>query len=259
MSYRTFPDKPELHVGDLADPAQMNACFDGIQAELEDRTAAAIVDGVVAGMVCSIHGDAVDIAEGQAYVSGLLFTGNTSVVFDASDPAGTYYVFIDPANLAAPYAKSQSPPAGGKLALCSVEWDGSGLTNLTDLRPMGLRPACLRFSVAGSAASGPVAYSVLDRDLWIENVQMVLAATGSSGTTTVDVHVGAAGGEPVSIFTDQSRRPSIQGGAPDYSVATSGVPDTNRLAGAGQVLRVDVDAAATGAAGLGVIVKARYV
>lgn len=258
MSYRTFPDKPVLHVGDLADPAQMNACFDGIQTELEDRTAAAVLDGVAAGLVCSIGGTAVDIAAGEAYVSGMLFVGSASVAFDADDPAGTYYIFIDPANLAAPYVKSQSPPGAGKLALCSVEWDGSSLSGLTDLRPMGLRPTCLRFTVAGSLAPGPIAYSVLDRDLWIESVQVTLATTGSAGTTTVDVHIGAAGAEPATIFADQARRPSIPSGAPSYSVAVSGPPDTNRQASAGQVLRVDLDAAATEAAGLGVIVKARY-
>jgi len=258
MSYRTFPDKPVLHVGDLADPAQMNACFDGIQAELEDRTAAALLDGVAAGLACTIHGTAVDIAVGQAYVSGLLFTGGASLGFGAEEPAGTYYICIDPSNLAAPYTKSQSPPGAGKLALCSVRWDGSGLSDLADLRPLGLKPACLRFSIAGAVSAGPIAYGILDRDLWVEDVQMMLAQTGSAGQTVVDVHIGNPGGEPTSIFTDQSRRPSIESAAPSYSLAVSGPPDTNRQATAGQVLRVDVDAAATEAAGLGLIIRARY-
>ena len=75
---------------------------------------------------------------------------------------------------------------------------------------------------------------------------------------TVDVHVGNAGADPASIFTDQARRPSIASGAAIYTVGVSGVPDTNRSATAGQVVRVDIDAAATGAAGLAVVVRGRY-
>jgi hypothetical protein len=258
MSYGTFPDKPTLHVGDLADPAQMNAAFDGLQAEFEDRTAAGHLDGVVAGMACTINGAAVAVASGQAYVGGMLFTGGASVGFGSGDPAGTYYVHIDPATLTAPYVKSASPPGAGKLALCSVSWDGSALSAPADMRPMGVVAVCLRFSVPGAVSTGAVAHAILDRDLWIEDVRIMLAGSGSANATTVDVHVGNAGANPASIFTDQARLPTIASGAAVYSVGVSGAPDTNRSASAGQVLRVDVDAAATGATGLAVIVRGRY-
>jgi hypothetical protein len=258
MSYGTFPDKPTLHVGDLADPAQMNAAFNGIQAELEDRGAAGHLDGVLAGMAFTINGAMVAIASGQSYVGGLLFTGGASVGFTAGDTAGTYYVYIDPANLAAPYVKNTTAPGLGKLALCSVSWNGSALSGLVDMTPKGIVGAALRFSVVGNIAPGAAAYTVLDRDLWIDDVRVVVAASGSSGATTVDVHVGNAGAEPASIFTDQTRRPSVASGAAVYTVGISGMPDTNRSASAGQVLRVDVDAAATGASGLAVVVRGRY-
>lgn len=260
MSYGTFPDKPTLHVGDLADPAQMNAAFDGIQAEFEDRGAVGHLDGVVAGLACSISGTNVAIASGQAYVGGLLFTGGASVGFTSSDAAGTYYVYIDPSNLTAPYTKSTSAPGAGKLALCSVSWDGSAtLSALAELAAQGLVAACLRFDVAGTVSTGVVGQMVIDRDLWIEDVEILLAASGSANSTTVDVHVGNAGADPASIFTDQTRRPTLASGSAVYSVATSGVPDTNRSATAGQVLHVDVDAAASGASGLAVVVRGRYV
>jgi hypothetical protein len=258
MSYGTFPDKPTLHVGDLADPAQMNAAFDGLQAELEDRSAAGHLDGIVAGMACTINGAMVGIASGQSYVGGLLFTGGASVGFGAGDVAGTYYVYVDASNLTAPYAKSTSAPGAGKLALCSVSWNGSALSGLADLTPKGVVAASLRFSVNGNLGAGLAAYAIVDRDLWIDDVRIAVAASGSSGTTTVDVHVGNAGADPASIFTDQARRPSIASGAAVYTVGISGAPDTNRSASAGQVLRVDVDAAATGAAGLAVVVRGRY-
>ncbi len=258
MSYATFADKPVLQVGDLADPAQMNAAFDGIQSEFEDRCAAAWLDGVVAGLECTINGTAVDIAAGAAYVQGLLFTGGASVGFDAADPAGTYYVYIASADTNAPYKKSTSQPGAGNLVLCTVQWDGSALSNLQDLRPWGLVPTALRFTVAGAVSAGTVGYAVLDRDMWIEDVQVMLADTGTDGTTVVDVHVGDAGAEPASIFSDQTRRPQLESTAANYSVAVSGTPDTGRKAAAGQILRVDVDQAATDAAGLAVVVRGRY-
>lgn len=258
MSYSTFPDKPELQVGDVADPAQMNAAFDGIQSEFEDRTAAALLDGVVAGMACSINGTAVDIGAGQAYVQGLLFTGGASVAFEASDAAGTYYVYIASSDPAAPYKKSTAQPGAGNLVLCCVDWDGSALSNLVDLRVWGLVPACLRFTVAGTVAAGSIGYSVVDRPLWIEDVRIMLADTGSAGSTVVDVHVGDSGAAPQSIFADQSRRPELDSSAANFSVAVSGVPDTNRKASSGQVVAVDVDQAATDAAGLAVIIRGRY-
>ena len=258
MSYASFPNKPVLQVGDLADPSQMNAAFDGIQSEFEDRSAAGWLDGVVAGLGCSINGSAVDIASGTAYVQGLLFTGGASVGFDASDAAGTYYIYIASGDTAAPYKKSASKPGAGNLVLCSVEWDGSALSNLVDLRPWGLLPASLCFSAAGAVSAGTVALGVLDRDIWIEDVQIMLADTGSSGTTTVDVHIGDAGAEPASIFSDQTRRPQLASTAANYSVAVSGEPDTNRKATVGQVVRVDVDEAAADAAGLAVVIRGRY-
>ncbi len=261
MSYSEFANKPVLSVGDLADPAQMNAAFDGLQDEFEARMSAWALDGVLAGMECSIAatGTEVQIASGQAYVSGKRFTGGASVGFSAADAAGTYYIYVDPADEASPYKKAAAQPGAGKLALCSVSWDGSALSGLEDLRPWGIVRACLRFSVAGAVSAGTVAVSVLDRDMWIERVDITLADTGSDGTTIVDVHIGDAGGEPASIFADQTRRPQLSSADPNFSVAQSGAPDTNRLAQAGQVMRVDVDSAATGASGLGVVIVARYV
>ncbi|MCD6351691.1 MAG: hypothetical protein J7M26_06195 [Armatimonadetes bacterium] len=256
MSYSTFADKPELHFGDPADPAQMNAAFDGLQAEFEDRSQATWLDGVVAGLACSINGSAVDIAQGQAYVAGLLFTGGASVDFTGA-ASGDYWVYLDSADLADPYKKSTSQPGGGKLLLCQVRWDGTSLSDLVDLRPWGLQPARLCFSVAGALSAGTVAYAVLDRNFWIEDVRIMLADTGSAGTTTVDVHVGDAGAEPATLFSDQARRPSLDSSAAAYSVAASGAPDTNRHATAGQVVRVDVDSAATDAAGLAVVIRGR--
>jgi hypothetical protein len=258
MSYQTFPDKPVLRVGDLADPAQMNAAFDGLQSEFEERSAAAWLDGVVAGLECALAGSEVSIASGQAYVQGLLFSGGASVVFSSQDPPGTYFVYVDPADLANPYHKTSAPPGAGKLVLASVVWDGSDLSELTDLRPWGLVPACLRFTVGGAVSPGALGYAILERNFWIEDVLLMLAAPGTAGSTIVDVHVGPAGAEPATIFADQARRPQLSSGAPGYSVAASGPPDTNRRASAGRVLRVDVDAAATGAAGLAVVVRGRY-
>ncbi len=258
MTYQAFPNKPRLHVGDLADPAQMNAAFDGLQAEIEDRSAAGLLEGVTAGMVCAIDGKAVNIGVGQAYAQGALFTGGASVAFGAEDVAGVYYVYIDSGDLGSPYKKSTVQPGAGKLLLGKVAWDGISLGDFADLRVWGLRPARLAFSVAGAVSVGVVGYTVLDRNFWIEDVRIMLADTGSAESTVVDVHVGDAGAEPASVFNEQGLRPEIDSAAADYSMAASGVPDTNRRAQDGQVLRVDVDAAAPGAVGLAVVVRGRY-
>lgn len=259
MSYTEFDGKPTLKAGDLADPDQMNDAFDGIQAEFEDRMEAHVLNGVISGMDCSINGTQVDIAAGEAYCDGKRYSGSASVTFSAADASGTYYIYIDPTDDASPYKKATSDPGAGYLVLATVDWDGSStLSNLVDLRPWGLLPAAIRFSVVGALSTGTVGWQIIERNFWIEDVQILVGTTGTAGNTTVDVHVGDAGAAPSTIWSDASDRPSVAYTDADYSTATSGTPDTNRKATAGQIVQVVLDEVATGASDLAVVIRGRY-
>jgi len=92
-------------------------------------------------------------------------------------------------------------------------------------------------------ADAATAY-VLPRDATIAAVYILCADAGTSGSTIVDIHLNG-----VSIFTDQNQRPTL---AYDEDVAV-GIPDVTAVT-AGDVLSLDIDAVATGASGLTVLI-----
>ena len=95
-----------------------------------------------------------------------------------------------------------------------------------------------------SAVTAVPEYFVMPRDSTIDKVIAVLANTGSSGTTTVDVNLSGT-----TIFTTQANRPLITAGG---ARSSSGVPDVVTLH-AGDLITLDIDSAAVGASGLTVI------
>jgi hypothetical protein len=211
-------------------------------------------------MGCTIDGTDVAIAAGRAYVSGKRYGGGAAVDFTGQS-SDTYYVYIDGADDGSPYQAKTSVPTSGELTLCTVDWDGvDTLSNLDEgAKVLGVQALDLAVALPGTVSTGVQAVLPVTHDLWIESVQIALSDNGgTSGATTVDVHLGADGAKGSSIFTTQANRPSLAHDAADYTLAVSDAPDGDRKPDAGEHLVVEVDEVA-GAPGadLTVIIKAR--
>jgi len=262
MSYKQFADKLTAATDEFITPAPFNAMEDGLQAEFEDRMQVQTTAGVVSGFAPTIDGTDVAIAAGEAYADGLRFAGNSTVSFDGEDAADTWYIIIDSSAYAtAPYVKTTTKPDddGADLLLAQVDWDGSTtLSNLEDLRRWGVEVAVIRCFDQATVETGTLYLLVCERDLFIEGVDPVCSDTGSAGSTIVDVHGGTPPTAPVTIYTAQARRPYVGSDAAAYVVGTGGEPNGTRKFSKGDVLTIEVDAAATGAQNLGVAVRVRY-
>jgi hypothetical protein len=240
----------------LIGASNLNPMQAGIMTEIETRTHL-LLDGVTDGFDTAISGSDVNVAAGTAYCAGKRYSGLGVVDFSTA-VAGTYYVYIDPTNDAAPYQKGASVPSGA-LALCSVVSAGGGsLSTLIDLSLHGLLPWDPPPIYVPTVTVSELCSFPLGRPVCIEAVYTALENPGSSGSTTVDVLACASGGTPTTIFLTSGRRPTIASGTAAYSSAASGLPDGLRIQGKGNVLKIAVAAAATGASGLSVTIVGRY-
>lgn len=239
----------------------LNAWEDGAQTEMEERMEALALNGIESGCAPSISTTNISIATGVMWIEGLRFEpAPSTVAFTAGDGANTYYIYGDPTDTGSPYKKATADPGAGYMVLCTVDWNGSDtLSNLIDLRPWGLLSADMVIAIPGTVATGVQAVIPIARNLWIESVQIAMSDNGdTSGSTTVDVHLGADGSKGDSIFTTQARRPTLAYDTADYTLGVSGVPDGDRLPDAGEHLVVEVDeVAGTAGADLTVTIKAR--
>jgi hypothetical protein len=261
MAYKSFDNKKVWTTGEEVPAATLNAWEDGVQDEMEERLEAVTGAGVYSGMAASIDGTSVDIATGDAYAGGKRFTGSDSVAFAGGDTAGTYYIFVDSSDETTPYDKSDSKPAddGADLLLASVAWDGAALTSLTDLRRWGIDRNRITVFEPGTVTTGVKLLLRVERDLFVESVYGVQSNNGSAGTTSVDVHAGAAGSAPTTIFGAEADRVIIAHDATDYTPVAAGEPAAaSRKLSAGDLLLIEVDGAATGAQDLGVTIAVRY-
>ena len=212
-----------------------------------------LLNGVKSGMAPTISTTNIAIASGVGHCEGVWFTGDTSVAF-AGAAADDYWVYADPAD--GGYKKATSDPGDGYLVLCQVTWNGTDtLSALVDLRAFGLVPwECVLFKT-GAVAADVLAVVPVARDVFIEGARIVCGNTGgTSGSTIVDVHNGAT-----TIFTTQSRRPTLAYTEADWTVATSGTPDGDRTVATGSYIVVEIDEVpGTASDDLGVIVFGRY-
>jgi hypothetical protein len=260
MAYEEFANKPNVASGDALDPtAQINNPAQGLQNEFELRAADGLLDGVVSGMACSIDDTSIAVAAGRAYVAGKRYSGNASVGFAGRAP-GTYSVYLDSADDTAPYQAKTGALSSGELLLCTVSWGGSALSSLNDnVKVLGVLPHDIVAALPGTVATGVQAVVPVTHDLWIEGVQISMSDNGgTSGSTTVDVHLGADGAKGDSIFATQANRPALAHDAPDYTTAASGEPDGDRKPDAGEHLVVEVDeVAGTAGADLTIVIQAR--
>jgi len=260
MSYTESANKPDVASGDALDPTtQINNPAQGVQDEFELRAGDVLLGGVVSGMTCSIEGTNVAVAGGRAYVAGKRYSGNASVSFSGK-PSGTYRVYVDSADDASPYKAKTGALSAGELLLGTASWSGSALSSLNDnVKALGVLSYDIVVALPGTAAAGVHAVVPVTHDLWIDEVRVAMSDNGgTSGQTTVDVHLGADGSKGDSIFATQASRPSLAHDAADYTIGVSGEPDGNRKPDAGEHLVVEVDeVAGTAGADLTVIIKAR--
>ena len=263
MAYQEFANKPSVANGDPLNPTtQINNPAQGLQDEFELRDGDTLLDGVVSGMACTIDNpnNEIDIASGRAYVAGKRYTGTVSVDFTGA-AANTYYVYLDSTDDQSPYKKKTTAPTSAEITLCKVTWNGTDtLSNLDDdCKTTGVLAYDIVVPIPGTVAAGVYAVVPVTRDLWIESVQICMSDNGgTSGQTTVDVHLGANGSKGSSIFTTQAHRPSLAHDTADYTIAASGIPDGDRKPDAGEHLVIEVDEiAGTAGADLTVVVKAR--
>lgn len=122
------------------------------------------------------------------------------------------------------------------------------------------------FSIAvgktGGAATGAIGQIVVPRDMVLKSVLATLGVANVGSTFIVDVHRVAAGGlttaAGTTVFTTQSRRPTIADGATISGLtATNGVPQVSALS-AGDILRVEVDQVGSGTAGSNLFVRLNF-
>jgi len=243
----------------------------GVQSELEARGAAyhPDVSGVISGLAPTEDdtNDEIDIASGVGYCNGRKCVGGVSVPLTgkASD---TYYIVVDPSESSEADAYKAIADATFEayadenkcLLLARCDWDGSStISNFVDLRQWGVNLhehiwCTAAEDTALSGFSTEVVYRWrASQDICLRRPSAIVVTCGTSGTTTIDIHTGAAS-STTSIYSDSGDRISIAYDATDGSVARGGFADQNYKVSAGEVVEVHMDAVATGAAGASVVI-----
>ena len=262
MSYKEFADRLDAQDRAWIKPSEHNDEVGGIQSEFEERMESHLANGVIEGMLCAVNDPNIDIAAGDAYCEGKRYDGGVSIDFTGL-ANNTYYIFIDPTDDTDPYKAQLAAPAATELTLGVVDWATPNLTNLVDLREWGIIPKQFECDVVGAVAVDQIGFFTVPRGVsfWIDGVSIWAVNNGTgAGPTLVDVHAGASGGVPATIFTTQGYRPSMAHDAVDCTlVYNTGYPEANRLLAAGSIIIVEVDAAATALADLSVCVFGRWV
>jgi len=241
VSKQNFADKLDAVSNSTITAAGHDAEVDGIQSEFEDRDEASKVNGVLSGLTPSISDTNIAVASGEAYCEGKRYSGAGVVAFNGAG-AGTYYVYVDPADDAAPYKKSLTAPGTGLLTLGSVVWSGAALSSLLDLREWGTVIFNLRSYYAGSVLTGVAIPFYVPADMWIEDVVVTLGNRPTGSTVIVDLRWANAGGTPTTVFSQTMYRVQIPTTLSSLvPTHNTGYIANNRLCTAGQVLYISVD------------------
>ncbi len=245
--------------------ATLNAIEQGVQDEIEERAEMITLNGVVSGCALSISTTNVLIGAGSAIVEGKRYTPAASAIpFTAADGVGTYHLYVDPTNDTTPYQKAIADPGAGFLVLGLVTWDGASvLSGLVDYGRMGLVYHELQFHVAGALTAGDDAICIYGgsdgRSFKIEGVKGLLENAGYAGGPTLFAAYAGAGAAELAIWATGSRRVSIAANTAYRTVYSGGEPEQNQTVSPGQVVRLTVDVAATGAADARGVVYGRLV
>lgn len=228
-----------------------------IEGRLEDAFFDTHGSGIINGMSPSIPvygGLSIDVAAGIMLVGFAVPFSAGSVTIEASKDPG--YIFFK--QDATWEVNDTGTPPTGIASVLYATYTSDGYDSLTvTLDARGLHFVPIRAGTAGAVSAGVIRETVAERDLWIEKTLLVLADSGTYASTIVDISVGDAGSTPVTIYTTQANRPTIASGEADHSTDEGGTPDVQSVT-EGQVIVFEVDAAATGAQTLGIVLKCRY-
>lgn len=250
--YRTWTS------GENVTATLFNAFVTGLQTEYEERMEAEAENGVENGCAASIVSTAIQIATGVFWCEGMKRepAPDTAYTFSASDGSNTYYVYWDPTTET--YEVSTSNPGNDDyIVFCQVDWNGADtLSNLVDLRPWGIVHKEMNFFVASTLATGIVVPIVFGDNFWIEKVIITVGTTGTAGSTDIDVHAGAAGASPSSIWSSGTK-PTVGNAEANWSTDEGTYPDALRKIPAGYIGYIEIDAIATGATHLGISLVGR--
>lgn len=263
MARKEIDDKFTPTNGQDIDGPEIDAYYDGTQLEFEERMEAWSQNGIESGGALSIVSTDISIAAGVFWVEGRKFEPAPSTIpFDAGDASNTYFLWVDPTDIASPYKKGTSAPGNGFLLLGQVAWDGASvLSALVDYGRQGIVALVIPFNVVGAVAVDEIGFWInpgMDgRGFWIEGVKGSCEETGSANSTDIDVKTGAGGSE-ASILSSGTLL-SIDNTDTNGAVISGTEPDQNRLVAAGQKLIAEVTAIATSAADLCLIVFGRWV
>lgn len=214
--------------------------------------------GILQGLEPSIPyygGLSVDIATGIALIGYSVEIEAGSATITASMNPG--YLYLRQDGLFHDAGATATAPSG-IASLLYATYTSDAYDSLTvTLATRGLHQDKIEVGLAGALSAGVIAIGTFQWDFWIEAVKITVGDSGTEDDTTVDVHVGAEGSAPQTIFSTQANRPSVASASAVYSVGTSGTPDTNRSVQAGYVYAIEIDEAATGAEDLGVLIYGR--
>lgn len=230
----------------------------GVEDRHEDTEYDIHNSGVLWGMAPTVPvygGLSVDVAAGRALIGYSIGYTAASVSVEASKSPG--YIFFCQGGTWHVDDDNTAPAGKASFLFATYTSDGYDVLTVT-IESVGVHYEKIEADVAGAIAAGIIKTGIIDRDCFIEDVQIVLGNTGTYASTTVDFHVGDAGATPQTVFTTQGNRPTIASLTDAYTTDVSGDPEANRLCTAGQVYIIEVDAIGTGAEDLGVLVRLRY-
>lgn len=246
-------------------PTDHNNGGDGVQADFEARM---IAEGMVAGFATggtapTLSGTtALSLPAQTGYASGRRFTAAALFTF-AAQANGDYLVYLD-ASAEALAVTTGAVDCAADLLVAGVTWADPTLSAVVDKRLFGILPQLWTGFVAGTLAASTLA--AVDRRLVPSGYKFqfdedclscAVAAPGSANTTAVDIHAGAAGAAPNTIFTTQTRRATVPFSTTAYAAVAGGAPQANRLLTGPAIVELYVDTVGTDAVGLSWSIKGR--
>jgi hypothetical protein len=265
MGKDNYQYKQAIVSTDPVTPTEHNNAGDGVQRDFELRM---VAEGMVAGFeyggsAPTLSGTtAISLPAQTGYASGRRFTAAAVYTF-AAEADADYLVYLD-ASAEALAVTTGTVDCADDLLVAQVTWADPTLSAVVDKRLYGLMPKLYELEVPGtlsaSTASAVGTWLVPDgyRFQFDEYcLEAFCKEPGSANTTYVDIHAGASGSAPATIFTTQTRRLEIPQSTAAYTTVTAGAPEANRLLTGPAIIEVYVDDIATGAEDLSLTIKGR--
>lgn len=266
LSYHKTVDAFSTHGTDSKSvtKTKLNANFtvaEGNEQGIENRFENTFYDAFGSGILLGLQptptyggGLGVDVTAGVALVGYVTSIEATTVTITASMATG--YIYLKQDGTFYDAGATATPPAGvSSFLYATYSSDGYDCLIVT-LSTCGVQFARIDADVIGTVTAGVIKRTVVERDLFVESVEICVGDADTYETLYADVHTCAEGGSPTTIFTTQANRPNVAALAGTNQLA-SGTPNT-RIIAANSVLTIEVDGAVTDAQDLSVVIKGRW-